>query len=292
MSTFLLLIVLLSFLSCSQYSLEQETIEQETIEQEWLNYLCSQVCKGRQSGTSGSYNACKYIVSELEMMGYCPDVNEFTHSDGTILRNISVHIEGACDSLIIIGAHYDGQYMSNTKAHFPAANDNASGVVSLMSLLKDIASYERLYYSLEVCFWDGEETIIHPPFKGSEYYVNSSQDDVKVYINCDTVGYGDNLYIKLSKYSENLMEIVSNMTSISQHLYYHVLFVDKFSSDDFSFYSSKIPTIGITDGSFSFLNPKYPIHTIYDTPNNISVAKLLRVTNLIQSIITELSHSN
>lgn len=283
----LLFIVLFSVLSCSQ-----DTLEQDTLEQEWLDYLCSKECKGRQSGTSGAYNACKYIVSELEMMGYCPDVNEFTHYDGTTLRNISVHMEGDCDSLIIIGAHYDGQYMSNNKVHFPAANDNASGVVSLMSLLKNITSYEKFRYSMDVCFWDGEEAIINPPYKGSEFYVNSSQDDVKVYINCDTVGYGDDLYIKFSKYSENLMKIVSNITSISQQSYYHLLFVGNFSSDDFSFYSSQIPTIGITDGSFSFLNPRYPIHTIYDTPNNISVAKLMRVADLIQSIITEINYSN
>ena len=287
MRTFLLFIVLFSASSCSQY-----THGQYTHEQEWLDYLCSLECRGRQSGTSGSYNACKYIVSELEMMGYLPDVIEFTHSDGTILRNILLHIDGECDSLIIIGAHYDGQFLSNTTTHFPAANDNASGVVSLMSLLKHITFHERLYYSLDVCFWDGEEAIIFPPFKGSEFYVNSSQDHVKVYINCDTVGYSDNIYIKFSKYSKNLMQIVNNMASISQQPDYHALFVDEFSSDDYSFYSSKIPTLGITDGSYSFLNPRYPIHTVYDTPNNISVSKLIRVANLIQSIITEFNYSN
>ncbi|MBR4853808.1 MAG: M28 family peptidase [Alistipes sp.] len=283
MKYILLLIIYFSCISCAEFNSDFDIEFLESQEGKWVNYLCSKECSGRISGTEGGEKAFDFIVKELRSMGCDYQIQEFYHYDGTLLRNIIVSIKGSSDSLIVVGAHYDGQCESNARYHFPAANDNVSGVVALLHFLDNMQAKE-LGNSLHVCFWDGEEAVVPPAFKGSKYYLTMSSLDIKLYINCDTIGYGTDLYIKYSEYTENEeYDLINFLGEYDSNC--HLILTDNFTSDDYSFYSSGLATIGITDGSYSFMSPKYPIHTIYDTPNKISLSQLHKASELIYSII-------
>ena len=87
-------------------------------------------------------------------MGYSPEVDTFKYGDA-ILRNIVVSVGNVKDTVIVIGAHYDGQFESDTLRKYPAADDNASGVVTVLLLLNKFKSLNiRSHYPILFCFWD------------------------------------------------------------------------------------------------------------------------------------------
>ena len=51
------------------------------------------------------------------------------------MRNIIVEIQSDNDSILIVGAHYDGA-VNSSKYH--VANDTASGIIALLSIVKSI----------------------------------------------------------------------------------------------------------------------------------------------------------
>lgn len=102
---------------------------------------------------------------------------------------------GGVDSTIIVGAHYDGAVMSWDGHHYPAAEDNGSGVVTLLMMLK-IMSEEPINTDKSVicCFWDGEESYGNPPqpYNGSTYFaqgLESMAPTILFYMNLDTIGH-------------------------------------------------------------------------------------------------------
>ena len=104
--------------------------------------------------------------------------------------NIYATIEGTTkkDSLIFITAHYDHLGKIND-AIFSGANDNASGVAMMLSLMKYF-SKNKPDYTLVFCAFTGEEIGL----KGSQFFVNNppfNLKNIKVMLNFDMVGTGE-----------------------------------------------------------------------------------------------------
>ena len=189
----LIIVLCLFYLSCQKYSSEKKDSDSEDSLSDlslWMDTLCSRAFEGRKVGTPGNKKTAVFLYDELLKMGYLPEIQEFVHTSGDTLRNIIVEKRGLDDSLMIIGAHYDGQTESNNKVHFEAANDNASGVVTLLSVMDSISRID-VKYTIRAVFFDGEEACVRPAFKGSSYFVNSLIDKEKtvLYINIDAMGH-------------------------------------------------------------------------------------------------------
>ena len=138
--------------SCSDY-IEEDVKDSD--EARWLYELTDAKYNGRVTGTIECKRAGDYIISELRSMGYEPKVQEFVFRDTIAMRNIIVEIEGSSDSICIVGAHYDGAVYSSVH---PAAEDNASGVVAVLSIAKDwLVQTDK---TVLLCFWDGEESTL------------------------------------------------------------------------------------------------------------------------------------
>ena len=176
---------LVVFTSCSKdLSIIYESESYESDEERWLNALTASELKGRKTGTEGCRKTADYIVGELVEMGYSPKLEDFFYHNSIPMRNIIVEIPGDNDSILIVWAHYDGAV--NSSKH-QAANDNASGIITLLSIAKSIHPNKN---TILLCFWDGEEGTEGTAFNGSSYFVKhfSKMDFVKWYCNIDCCG--------------------------------------------------------------------------------------------------------
>ena len=116
-----------------------------------VEFLSSQTCGGRSSGTTGSFEAAVYIESIFENArltplfkdGYAQPFTTKTAGGTAVCRNLAGIIRGNNHEkyekpYIIIGAHYDHLGKLDGKI-YPGADDNASGVAALGYLARQFA---------------------------------------------------------------------------------------------------------------------------------------------------------
>ena len=92
---------------------------------------------------------------------------------------------------VLIGAHYD---CAGTKG----CEDNGTGVAVCLEVAKRFANTPT-NLTLEFCFWDAEE---YWGFPGGLSYLQQCPDkeNILLYVNLDSVGSGDNLYVYGGEY--------------------------------------------------------------------------------------------
>lgn len=101
------------------------------------------------------------------------------------IENIIVSINPA-KTRIVIGAHYDSVKGST------GANDNASSVVILMQMAKEL--YGKTKLSFDFVFFDREEYEDH----GSEAYIEwVKSENISAMINLDMCGYGKKIAVSI-----------------------------------------------------------------------------------------------
>lgn len=117
-----------------------------------IDYLASDELTGRDTGTEGINKAATYISDEFESYGVKPFFSSYRDSfkiEAKHAYNVVGFLEGTDDDLkddvFIIGAHYDhigfkgiGKSEKDTIAN--GANDNASGVATVLELAKYFAA--------------------------------------------------------------------------------------------------------------------------------------------------------
>ncbi len=105
-------------------------------------------------------------------------------------QNVIGYIQGEMDSFYVFTAHYDHLGLVGNQIYFPGANDNASGVASVI----DLAKYYYLLgkkpkYSIAFMLFSAEEAGL----LGSEFYSKNPLFDlkkIKFLFNLDMVGTG------------------------------------------------------------------------------------------------------
>lgn len=107
------------------------------------------------------------------------------------MQNICGYIKGKTkpDSFIVFTAHYDHLGMMGNKTYFPGANDNASGVSMLLSLM-DYYTVNKPDYSVAFICFAGEEAGL----LGSKHYTENPMfplNKIKFLINMDLLGTGE-----------------------------------------------------------------------------------------------------
>jgi Zn-dependent M28 family amino/carboxypeptidase len=144
------------------------------------------------AGPAGSF------VTDLHIEGRC----EFTSARGRNVAAVIAAAEPDADRYLLISAHYDHIGASGLAARDagpgvrPGANDNASGVASLLLLAEAIAAEPlRRHHTLLVAF-DGEEL----GFLGAQHFVDHppvALDAIDAAINLDMTGQvrGDTIYV-------------------------------------------------------------------------------------------------
>ena len=275
------LLFTISLSCCQEEQLEVEELSEEEV---WLNQLCSIEFAGRCVETDGNKRAASYIREILKGKRYVVEDQPFIMDD-IQGDNLIITIKGTCDTLIVIGAHYDGAHESAGFLHFPAANDNASGVVCLISLMSKVMAYNiSPHYTVQFAFWDAEESHKGNSRRGSRYFVSQldNKDLLKLYINLDTVGYVDDDYMWMGAFqcsrSEGYINRIREGLLLFNLEYDNSMNWDA-CSDDWSFRLKGIPTIAITDCCLP--RHQYPLHTSKDLPTNVDINKLKLISSVL-----------
>ncbi|KAF5064253.1 Peptidase family M28 [anaerobic digester metagenome] len=214
-------------------------------------------------------------------------------------RNVIAVIPGSDpllkDEFIVIGAHYDhlgmggpgsGSRMIDTTAVHGGADDNASGVASLIELaaLFGAPGVNPGRSILFVAFGAEEMGLL-----GARHFVSESPVDlksVKAMINMDMVGRlkKDDPVVTISgtgtfTVADSLLDIVSANRPFGVKRS-----PDGYGpSDHAAFYGEGIPVLFVSTGAHA------DYHTPFDLPERINAAGQQQVTDFVASLIKELS---
>jgi len=177
-----------------------------------VRYLADDGLKGRLAGSDGERCAGDYIAREFTRLGLKPGGEKGTffqsldlasvlnpHAQGGTGRNVIATLEGSDPELkrewVVVGAHYDhlgeggspSSLAPGERAIHNGADDNASGVATVLWVAQRLASGARPARSVAFVAFTGEESGL----LGSAYYVNhpaSGADPIVAMINLDMVG--------------------------------------------------------------------------------------------------------
>ncbi|MDQ3940417.1 MAG: M28 family peptidase [Actinomycetota bacterium] len=103
----------------------------------------------RVRGTEGERRGARYIKRRFASYGYRVRIQKF-EADGRTSRNVYAWWPGAIDYPVIVGAHMD------TVQSSPGANDNASGVASMLEVARLIAGKRPAKFVRFVAFGSEE----------------------------------------------------------------------------------------------------------------------------------------
>ncbi len=257
----------------------------------YLDSLCNQRFEGRKAGTDGWKRAYSFLCTEVSRLGYSPDIQTIRTEKGTDIYSLIITLPGDVDSTIIIGAHYDGAIQSSSGSHHPAANDNASGTVTLLMLLKDLSvNHLETDKTISIILWGCEEYFEGRPFRASWEFTHTMSDlyksQVLLYVNIDTMGHHNDENKMLLEHSieKRVLSEVDSIKTNGRFDYVTRARLTDMYSDFYSFFEVGIPYINIHDYCVPVC--EHPVHSIIDSQDFISVEQLYNVTQDIRGIIT------
>jgi hypothetical protein len=218
-----------------------------------------------------------------------------------ITQNIIVFIEGTDDSLkneyIVIGAHYDhiglggeesGSRMKDTIAIHNGADDNASGVASILEIAEGLSSVQyQLKRSVLIIAFGAEEK----GMLGSEYFIENpliELNKISAMINIDMLGkYRKDLGFNIFGVgTSSIFDTIISETLKDTGLKFNTAQSSYGGSDHVSFRKAEIPVLVFNTG----------IHDDYHTPNDdvelINRESQTEICKLIQSIAIKLINSD
>lgn len=174
--------------------------------QEVIDFMAHKKFRGREAGTKENHKIMEFIAGEFEKAGYPVEKQTITNESlvkaigepkpgktyPKEMTNVIATLKGKDPhKLVVVGAHYDHLGYKKGIGIHPGADDNASGIVALLSLAKMLKSSGITpEYTVLFCAWDGEEKGL----LGSKYFVNtwysnrSQEDSICRYMNFDMVG--------------------------------------------------------------------------------------------------------
>ncbi len=172
----------------------------------------------RTSGTLGEEKARDYLVSELkEIFGIAQDTDfndtnyvktqTINYRTGLLSGDYVTYNVVGCKvsqtestDYVVIGAHYDNFYgysdgmfsQEVTKSH--GIYDNASGVTALLNIAK-LLQDKTLPFDVFYVFFGAEEIGRYGSLGFYDGFVKEYKGEMKLMINLDSIGNGDNLYM-------------------------------------------------------------------------------------------------
>jgi len=174
-----------------------------------LVYLASDYLEGRETGTVGELKAAQYLAHRFAEIGAEPAGTEEyfqpfefkykpnPHAEETIDKkgtNVVAFLDKGAKTTIVIGAHYDhlgmghfGSRHTGEPAIHNGADDNASGIASMLWLAEKLAGQKKAKNNYLFIGFSGEELGLF----GSKYFVSNPTIDitsVNYMLNMDMVG--------------------------------------------------------------------------------------------------------
>lgn len=252
--------------------------------------------------------AANYIEEELRTAGY--EVRRQAYEvRGQTSYNLEAILPGGDGKAIVVGAHYDSIQGS------PGANDNASGVASMLALARRLADAQLEAPLRFVAFANEEPPFFQTPEMGSWVYAKELREEgveLQGMISLETMGYfsdqpGSQRFpaaVLASIYPDqgNFIGFVSDLGSapwlkeVVGRFREHARFPSEWISfsdvlpgigwsDHWAFWQEGYPGIMVTDTA-PFRYPYY--HLAEDTPDKIDYESLARITLGMESVLRDL----
>lgn len=256
--------------------------------------------------------AAAYIEKVWQEQSFDVQHQEYA-ARGVESTNLIIEIPGISmpDQIIIVGAHYDSVLGS------PGANDNGSGVASLLEISRLLAGKKPARTVRLVAFTNEE-----PPFflrldMGSRVYASRSRgrkENIVGMLSLETMGYYSEApnsqeypfpFSFFYPHTANFIGFVGNIRS--RHLVRLSLATFRNTtqfpsegtaapgwitgigwSDHWSFWREGFRAIMVTDTAFFRYDP---YHTLKDTAEKIDYDRLARVTKGLAEVVVELANT-
>ncbi|QBG34606.1 M28 family peptidase [Litorilituus sediminis] len=179
-----------------------------------LEVLSSDSFAGRKFASKENIQVQQYLITQLQAANISPFKGQYLHSfeheqmfSTKQGANIIGLIKGRLhpEKYIVLTAHYDHLGKKGSK-FFPGADDNASGVSSLLAF-GEALSLNPLNHSVILLFTDGEEVSL----LGAKYFVKQQEQllkDIKLNINIDMIA-GSKKTKKLRYISSPMAQLVN-----------------------------------------------------------------------------------
>ena len=188
------------------------------------------------------------------------------------------------DTALILSAHYD-HLGTLGDAIFPGANDNASGIAFMLSLIRHFSNPEyRLPYTLLCIAFGGEETGL----RGSKHYVEQEAifplDRTKFILNMDLMGNGEKGIMAVGgKDHPGYFELLEQLNSEKGWISRVSARPNAPNSDQYFFLEEGIPGFFV----FTMGGPPH-YHDVNDTPANLQLSHFEELHQLFISFLQSL----
>jgi Zn-dependent M28 family amino/carboxypeptidase len=254
--------------------------------------------------------AARYISAQFSSGGYAPDWQTFDVAKIPV-SNIEATLTGVAHAaeIVVIGAHYD------TVPGCPGANDNGTGVASVLELAQRFSDRPQPRTVRFVAFVNEEPPFFHTEHMGSVVYANAAKsrgDRITAMLALETMGYysdekgsqqypaeiaahypdvGDFIGFVANSASERLVS--QSQQAFEQRTRFPLQALaapDEVPgvgwSDHWAFWQAGYPAMMVTDTA-PFRYPWY--HTAEDTPDKVDYEKLAQVVDGLEAVIESLA---
>jgi hypothetical protein len=202
-------------------------------------------------------------------------------------RNVIGFIPGRSENAnyLMIGAHYDHIGGFGKEIHMPGANDNSTGIATLLAIAKYLKEEKiNLEHHLLIIAFTGEEAGLI----GSKYFADNPPiplDKIDFFINFDMVGGGsDGITIVQGKVFPEETEILKALNEKNNYFPKVVVKDVSYNSDHAPLYAKNVPSVFIhTQGS-----GLVEYHNIYDLPNENILDRSSEFVRLMVEFLQEL----
>lgn len=301
----LILSIIVLFVSCKSTKIAFDEDKYMQAVKADIMYLSSDEMEGREVGTEGERKAAAFISNRFGQLGLKPAFENGYYQffqkrkksnphadpspDDPVIegRNVGAYKDNGSDYTIIIGAHYDhlgygpeGSLYSGPPAIHNGADDNASGVATMMALAEILATKEMENNFLFLAF-SGEEKGLW----GSNFFVDNnplSNEEVNFMINLDMVGRLNDEN-KLAVYGTGTSPIWNEtLTGIKSDFNFTMSESGVGPSDHTSFYLEDIPVLAFFTGQHE------DYHKPSDDWDKLNYDGIMDILDYLTDLIAEL----
>lgn len=247
-----------------------------------------------------------YVRRSFEEAGYAVKLQSYD-VQGKAVSNVIAELKGKTEpaKIIVIGAHYD------TVRGSPGADDNASGVASLLALARYFAGNPQGKTLRFVAFVNEEPPFFQTEAMGSLVYARSlkkNSENVVAMYSLEAMGYYSDAagsqgypfplswffpktgnfigFVANSASQEFLRESVAAFKSATDFPVASAAMTEWISgigwSDHWSFWQVGYPALIVTDTAL-YRNPHY--HAASDTPEKLDYARLAKITEALAVMV-------
>jgi Zn-dependent M28 family amino/carboxypeptidase len=256
-------------------------------------------------------DARRYIEGELARAGFQPTLETY-EVRGAPVSNVVAELAGKTRGIVVIGAHYDSVEGA------PGANDNASGVATLLALARELAGTKHEKSVRFIAFANEEQPFFESGEMGSQTSAARSKargERITSMLSLETLGYYTD--------AENSQKYPFPLSTVYPSRGNFVAFVGNTASRDLvrtsvaafretvafpseggalpestpgvgwsdhaSYWRIGVPAVMVTDTAFL----RYPhYHLPSDTPDKLDYERLARVVTGLLGVVRKLARGD